>query len=279
MIPFLPTFCIRIVAIIAFAFLADKSLAAQVTILSQPVDRQVWPGNKGYFSVQADAAGAPLTYQWQLDGVDIPRGTNATFITDYTRQLFYEEIYRVIISAPGYEPVTSRNARLLVKSYDPISPILRYAGRRAGSDEILVVYGTVIPPLGEGSYTLDRGAEVIGISRTDAESDVIVHNRNMVEGTSYRLTVNGVRSYDGSSAGTQSTAVQLYLGDPSLTITRTNDTITVSWTTPAPAFELETSTDISDLWRWRWASSTFTAPPTFTIDRATPSCFFRLRKP
>ena len=81
------------------------------TILRQPQDQAVHPGDNATFSVIA-VANQPLTYQWRFHGTNLPGETNATLAISNC-QLEQNGEYRVAISN-GASAALSDPARLLV---------------------------------------------------------------------------------------------------------------------------------------------------------------------
>jgi uncharacterized repeat protein (TIGR01451 family) len=81
------------------------------SIFNQPVSQTVYPGGSASFSVAA-AGTPPLTYQWQLNGRDIPGATNASLtVTNIAPALTGN--YAALVSNP-YGSVTSAPALLRI---------------------------------------------------------------------------------------------------------------------------------------------------------------------
>ncbi|EEF60560.1 beta strand repeat-containing protein [Pedosphaera parvula] len=72
---------------------------APPTITSQPLGGTVNPGTNVVFTVTASGT-APLTYQWQFNGNNIPGATNATYVRSNV-QLADAGTYTVLVSNPG----------------------------------------------------------------------------------------------------------------------------------------------------------------------------------
>ncbi|RME92917.1 MAG: hypothetical protein D6766_09180, partial [Verrucomicrobia bacterium] len=82
------------------------------TITRQPADLTIYAGANALFSVAVESA-APVTYQWQRDGADLPGATSALLAL---REVGPADagLYRVIVSNPAGS-VTSAEARLTVR--------------------------------------------------------------------------------------------------------------------------------------------------------------------
>jgi hypothetical protein len=78
------------------------------TILSAPVDQVLPPGAMAGFQVVA-AGTSPLSYQWRLNGTNLPSATNSTL--SFTVQPGSSGAYSVVVSNP-YGMTTSLNALL-----------------------------------------------------------------------------------------------------------------------------------------------------------------------
>ena len=86
--------------------------ASAPTIAAQPADLTVSQGQAAVFRVEASGA-APLSYQWQRNGADVPGATRATFeLTSPTLADNGATFRAVVRNASG--SVTSRAARLTV---------------------------------------------------------------------------------------------------------------------------------------------------------------------
>lgn len=64
--------------IFGLPMLALTAAQAQIPIISsQPASRTVWAGGSVTFAVRASGSG-PFTYQWQLNGTNLPNGIITT---------------------------------------------------------------------------------------------------------------------------------------------------------------------------------------------------------
>ena len=84
-----------------------------VTITSPPQSQTVSAGNSASFSVTATGT-PPLSYQWQLNGTDVPNATSATLVLDNI-QVLQAGDYDVVVSNAGGS-VTSQIATLAIIS-------------------------------------------------------------------------------------------------------------------------------------------------------------------
>jgi hypothetical protein len=72
-------------------------LVSPPSIITNPASETVTVGNSGVFIVAATSA-APLSYQWQKNGVTIPGATLATYVTPPTRLTDDGSIFVVVVS-------------------------------------------------------------------------------------------------------------------------------------------------------------------------------------
>ncbi|KPQ45106.1 MAG: Carbohydrate binding domain protein, partial [Candidatus Methanoperedens nitroreducens] len=96
--------------------LTKVSQATQVppTIVTQPASKTITVGQTAIFSVAATGT-APLTYQWQKNGTNIPGATGASYTTPSATLSYNGAAYRVIVTnAKG--SVTSNQAILTVRA-------------------------------------------------------------------------------------------------------------------------------------------------------------------
>ena len=108
------------------------------TVTAHPVDTAVYPEGDAQFSVAATGS-APLTYQWQFNGANIPGATS----NSYTRlNVQPEDVgnYSVIV-ANGAGSVASSNALLTLLD----SPYLSAVQATPGSHSALISWSTIVP--------------------------------------------------------------------------------------------------------------------------------------
>jgi len=96
----------------AQATLTVNSAPVAPTISTQPANQTVNAGQTATFSVVASGT-APLTYQWQKNGVAITGATAASYTTPVTTTADSGELFRVVVSNSAGN-VTSNSATLTV---------------------------------------------------------------------------------------------------------------------------------------------------------------------
>ncbi len=89
----------------------DPDPAVQPSILAQPLDQTVAPGDIAVFQVVADGT-APLSYQWRRNDVSIP-GANDTIYSTGPASLGDDAVFSVTVSNPAGS-VDSQGAALVV---------------------------------------------------------------------------------------------------------------------------------------------------------------------
>ena len=97
-----------------------------INITLQPADATASAFSRARFTVKATTLGPTLYYQWQVNGVDIPGATRATYVTPVLATSDTGKIYDVVLSAAG-NSVTSAIAHLTVGPGSP-SPLQPYVG-------------------------------------------------------------------------------------------------------------------------------------------------------
>jgi Immunoglobulin domain len=179
---------------------------APPNITSQPKGKTVNPGSNVTFTVTASGL-APLTYQWQFNGNEIPGATASSYVR-INAQAANAGIYTVVVSNPGgdtesADAVLNVNAALSI-SVQPVNQSVR-----AGSNATFTVTATGTAPL---SYQWRFNGSSIGGAIA----------------SSYTIL-----SAQANDAGSYSVVVSNVAG----TVTSSNAQLTV--TTPQPAqFEL-----------------------------------------
>jgi hypothetical protein len=107
-----------------------------IALPPQPASQAVWAGSTATYSVTASGAG-PFSYQWQLNGANLPNATNISGSTNATlvfspATIYDSGSYTVVITDP-YGSVTSSIVKLTVAS----SPTIYQIGRNADGSVML----------------------------------------------------------------------------------------------------------------------------------------------
>lgn len=97
-----------------------------VTFAQQPANAQGTDGARARFEVKAKANEAPIYYQWQVNGVDIPGATRSAYVTPILSSADTGKKYRVVVSVAGRD-TPSAEASLTVASGE-VSNLQPYIG-------------------------------------------------------------------------------------------------------------------------------------------------------
>ncbi len=190
---------------------------ATVTVVTQPVSVSVTELSTATFKVAATAASAtqgpvPIRYQWQKNGVDIAGATDAIFIVPAPTLGDSLTKYQAIIGAPGAPDVTSTQVTLTVLP-DTIPPVILSVAAVSKKDagiEVSVLFDeplTTAPSLTLANFKLNTGAVtaaryVENTSGLDSRQHAIVlTTTGLTLGTSYTLTVSGIKDLKGNTSG------------------------------------------------------------------------------
>jgi hypothetical protein len=95
-------------------------IPAVTTITSQPQSQSVWQGAGATFSVTAAGGSLPLSFQWSLNGADLPLATSSTLVLT-NLQPTNAGNYSVVVSNAGGQ-VLSSNALLTVREIITAQP-------------------------------------------------------------------------------------------------------------------------------------------------------------
>src|ERR1039457_6431217 len=119
-------------------------LAAQPVITSQPVNQVVVWGGNATFSVMATGVG-PLTYQWQLNGTNLPNNIVSTVAGG---NLFNNQPATNTILSSAASVITDNVGNLIIADYG------NHVIRKVGTNGV----ATIIAGTGSGSFSGDGGA-------------------------------------------------------------------------------------------------------------------------
>jgi hypothetical protein len=203
------------------------------TIVAEPQDQTLTENSP--LTITAEISGSPNSYQWFKDGVALDgTRTNADGTFYYPRsvvqgvnkaELYLPQAaqadsgkYKLVATNP-LGPVTTREAQISVVT-DNIPPTIASlkVGRSANGSFILVTYSeqvTAATASNAANYQLSGGITINGAEVADASS-AIVYCGVLSPGTSYTLTVNGVRDIS-ANANVIAQNTQKELVGPSLT--------------------------------------------------------------
>ena len=136
-------------------------------ITAQPANQTVAPGQAATFSVGA-AGAAPLNYQWQKNGADIPGATSSSYTTPVTTASDSGEMFRVMISNTAGS-VTSNSATLTVTAGTANSSVdvitYHYDNSRSG----LNLNETALTPANVNSTQFGKKGEFAVDGKVDAQ--------------------------------------------------------------------------------------------------------------
>jgi hypothetical protein len=99
--------------------------AMTILVTIQPADFVAFTNSTAGFTVAAETVAANLSYQWQLNGTDIPNATSAAYTTPLLLAANNGDHYQCVLSAGGIS-VTSRVATLTVVGHEPVAGPIAY---------------------------------------------------------------------------------------------------------------------------------------------------------
>lgn len=278
----------KLATFLCAAVCAVNASGAQIVILQQPQSMVVFEGTKARFAIDAEADGMALNYQWQRNGIDIAGATEGELITDYVRFFANGDKFRVVISSPGLETVTSESAMLTVLGWD-LYPRMIHAGRRTPeSPEIVVVFWSkmsITTTLSIANWSLDGGATVKQVAVGRSFSECILTAENLPPGGNANLTVRNVKDQFGNASMSQTIAVTSLAPDPVLNVSADGNLLKITWRVSNylyDPFELEFSSDAArpELWYPARTSSIINDGDlrAFTVETGGKARFFQLRR-
>jgi len=173
---------------------------ATLTITQHPTHTTVVENTTAQFSVEVEVTGTSssnLGYQWQRNGADIPNATTRIYQTERLGREDNNARFRVIVSLPGGQQVTSEEATLTVENDTTPPQILSISSLGGTSIGIslseLLSESTAADP---GRYTLTGGTVSSATLQPDGMTVVLAVSG--ITGTSFSLTLNGITDLAGN---------------------------------------------------------------------------------
>src|SRR5712672_2831598 len=180
------------------ATLTVTNVGTAPTITSQPANQAVTAGQTAMFTVAATGT-APLGYQWQKNGANIPGATSASYTTSATVIADSGSTFRVVVSnIAGI--VTSSAATLTVTNVGTAPTITSQPANQAvtaGQTAMFTVAATGTAPLG---YQWQKnGANIPGATSASYTTSATVIADS---GSTFRVVVSNIAGIVTSSAAT-----------------------------------------------------------------------------
>lgn len=268
--------------------LAPRDLGGTLTISQQPANQTVEENHDVTFAVGLNnPSGAPLSYQWSRNDLEVPGATAPTYSFPVTAGLNETVSVRVakvgsvvfsdtatVTVVPDMTPPTALEA---TSSYTNLfEVIVRFNERMIQQD----VEDPFLYFLSPGDQSLPATA-VIG---PDGRTVTLTFNAQLLRDTLYELTVSAVRDLGSNTISPNPTLLTFtagHAGLPDLRIVALLNDIELSWLAPSTGFVLQEADDlVSATW-----NNVATAPVvangrnTVTLTRPTVPKFYRLQSP
>ncbi len=206
------------------ATLTVNAAAVAPTVTTQPVNQTVTAGQTATFTVVAGGT-APLSYQWQKNGVNIAGATGTSYTTPVTATTDSGSTYRVVVTNTA-GTVTSGAATLTVNAATVAPTITTQPVNQtvtAGQTATFTVVAGGTAPL---SYQWQKnGANIAGATGTSYTTPVTATTDS---GSTYRVVVTNTAGTVTSGAATLT--VNAAAVAPTVTTQPVNQTVTAGQT-------------------------------------------------
>lgn len=169
---------------------------AVVQVTRQPSDATVYVARSATFSVSAASASkttACTNYQWQLNGVDIPGATTASYTTPLVYETNSGAVYRALVVVPGAAQLSSNAVLTVIRDLQPPSVIQVL---NLGLNTVQLVFSEPIEAQSAANlanYTFTNGIPIKDARLDESQVTVTLTTGSLNYGSNYSLIINGVR--------------------------------------------------------------------------------------
>jgi hypothetical protein len=169
---------------------------ATVRITRQPVDASVYDARRATFSVSAVSSSrttACTNYQWQLNGVDIPGATSASYTTPLVYEADSGSVYRALVIIPGAAQFSSNAVVTVTRDLVPPSVVQTL---NLGLSAVQLIFSEPVEEASatnEAAYAFTNGLRIFSASLDTDQLTVTLKTGPLTYGSNYSLVINGVR--------------------------------------------------------------------------------------
>jgi len=181
------------------AFVSTLATSGPVAITNQPASQTVNEGAAATFSVGVDGS-PPYRYQWYRDSTAVPGATNRIYTNQVTPLADDVATFTVAVSN-AFSSATSTGTVLSVLP-DNTPPTVMSVVEATSYDRVFVRFSEPLEPTSAtnlANYSFSGGVGIIGAALSADGSEVELHTSNQAPGTTYQLSISGIR--DASVAG------------------------------------------------------------------------------
>jgi len=161
--------------------------------------------NSSASTLSVGASGDPVHYKWFKNGAAIPQAVGPSFSSGAWVQPGDAGTYTVQVFGGGKQIMSS--ACVVTVTADTTPPTIAKASSDSSFTAVVVKFSEPVDAtaLTASNYKLDHSMTVSSVSRTDVQTVTLTTSKLATDGTTYTLTVNGVKDLAGNTIATDST--------------------------------------------------------------------------
>ncbi|HZR18234.1 MAG TPA: lamin tail domain-containing protein, partial [Verrucomicrobiae bacterium] len=168
---------------------------ALVRITQQPTNASVNDARSATFTVSAVSTSkttACTNYQWQVNGVDIPGATSASYTTPPVYETNSGTVYRALVIIPGASQFSSNAVLTVTRDLQPPSVVQVL---NLGLNTVELVFSEPIElqsATNLANYAFTNGVPILGAALDASQLTVTLTTARLAYGSNYSLIINGV---------------------------------------------------------------------------------------